>query len=98
MINMGEATNLSAEEAATSLARFSNIMGTNQKDIGRLGATVVGLGNNFATTEREVVEMGIHIAGAGKQAGLTEGDPCSPQRSHQSVSTQKPAAPQSLWS
>lgn len=74
MINMGESTNLSAEEAATSLARFSNIMGTNQKDIGRLGATVVGLGNNFATTEREIVEMGMRIAGAGKQAGMTEGD------------------------
>ncbi|WP_167199490.1 phage tail tape measure protein [Brevibacterium pigmentatum] len=74
MINMGESTNLSAEEAATSLARFSNIMGTNQKDIGRLGASVVGLGNNFATTEREIVEMGMRIAGAGRQAGLTEGD------------------------
>lgn len=74
MINMGESTNLSAEEAATSLARFSNIMGTNQKDIGRLGASVVGLGNNFATTEREIVEMGMRIAGAGRQAGMTEGD------------------------
>lgn len=74
MINMGESTNLSAEEAATSLARFSNIMGTNQKDVGRLGAAVVGLGNNFATTEREIVEMAMRIAGAGKQANLTEGD------------------------
>lgn len=74
MINMGEATNLSAEDAATSLARFSNIMGTSQNDAGRLGAAVVGLGNNFATTEREIVEMGLRIAGAGKQANLTEGD------------------------
>lgn len=74
MINMGESTNLSAEEAASSLARFSNIMGTNQKDIGRLGASVVGLGNNFATTEREIVEMAMRIAGAGRQAGMTEGD------------------------
>lgn len=74
MVNMGESTNLSAEEAATSLARFSNIMGTNQKDIGRLGATVVGLGNNFATTESEIVAMGMRIAGAGRQAGMTEGD------------------------
>lgn len=74
MINMGEATNLSAEEAATSLARFSNIMGTNQKDVGKLGAAVVGLGNNFATTEREIVEMSMRIAGAGRQAGMTEGD------------------------
>ncbi|MCS4593558.1 phage tail tape measure protein [Brevibacterium sediminis] len=74
MINMGESTNLSAEEAASSLARFSNIMGTNQKDIGRLGASVVGLGNNFATTEREIVEMAMRIAGAGRQANMTEGD------------------------
>ncbi|QDH85765.1 tail tape measure protein [Brevibacterium phage 7C] len=74
MINMGQATNLSADEAATSLARFSNIMGTNQSDIGRLGATIVGLGNNFATTEAEIVAMGMRIAGAGKQANLTEGD------------------------
>ncbi|MGN6035529.1 phage tail tape measure protein [Brevibacterium casei] len=74
MIDMGESTNLSAEEAASSLARFSNIMGTNQKDVGRLGAAVVGLGNNFATTEREIVEMAMRIAGAGRQAGMTEGD------------------------
>lgn len=74
MIDMGESTNLSAEEAASSLARFSNIMGTNQKDMGRLGAAVVGLGNNFATTEREIVEMAMRIAGAGRQAGMTEGD------------------------
>lgn len=74
MINMGESTNLSAEEAASSLARFSNIMGTNQKDVGRLGASVVGLGNNFATTEREIVEMAMRIAGAGRQAQMSEGD------------------------
>lgn len=74
MINMGESTNLSAEEAATSLSRFMNIMGTSQNEVGRLGASVVGLGNNFATTEREIVEMSMRIAGAGRQAGLTEGE------------------------
>lgn len=74
MIDMGESTNLSAEEAASSLARFSNIMGTNQKDVGRLGAAVVGLGNNFATTEREIVEMAMRIAGAARPIGMTEGD------------------------
>ena len=74
MIDMGEATNLSAEEAATSLARFMNVMGTSQGDVGRLGAAVVGLGNNFATTESEIVQMSQRLAGAGAQAGLTEGD------------------------
>lgn len=74
MIDMGESTNMSAEEAATSLARFMNVMGTSQADVGRLGASVVGLGNNFATTESEIVAMSQRLAGAGAQAGLTEGD------------------------
>ena len=74
MIDMGESTNLSADEAATSLSRLANIMGTNQNDFGKMGASIVGLGNNFATTEREIVEMSMRIAGAGKQAKLTEGD------------------------
>ena len=74
MINMGEATNMSAEEAATSLARFMNVMGTSQTDVGRLGASVVGLGNNFATTEGEIVAMAQRLSGAAAQANMTEGD------------------------
>lgn len=74
MIDMGESTNLSAEEAATALARFMNITQTGQGDVGRLGAAVVGLGNNFATTESEIVDMSMRLAGAGTQAGLTEGE------------------------
>ena len=72
MVDLGVATNLTATEAATSLARFSNIMGTSANDVDRLGSTIVHLGNNTATTEREIVEMGMRLAGAGKQVGLTE--------------------------
>ncbi|WP_193117030.1 phage tail tape measure protein [Brachybacterium tyrofermentans] len=74
MIDMGEATNLSADEAATALARFITVTGTSQGDIGRLGATVVGLGNNFATTESEIVALSQRLAAAGTQAGLSEGE------------------------
>lgn len=74
MIDLGETTNLSASEAATSLARFSNIMGTNQKDVGRLGSSIVGLGNHFATTESEILALATRLAGAGVQAKLSEGD------------------------
>ena len=73
MIDLGETTNLSANEAATSLARFMNIMGTAQGDVGKLGSAIVGLGNNYATTEAEIMEMAMRLAGAGKQVGLTEG-------------------------
>lgn len=74
MLNLGETTNLSADEAATALARFSNIMGTSFDDAERLGSTIVGLGNNFATTEAEIVAMSMRIAGVGRQMGLTEAD------------------------
>lgn len=73
MIDMGETTNLSANEAATSLARFMNIMGTAQGDVDNLGSAIVGLGNNYATTEAEIMDMAMRLAGAGKQVGLTEG-------------------------
>lgn len=73
MIDLGESTNLGAEQAAMSLSRFMNIMGTSQNDVGKLGATLVGLGNNFATTESEIMEMSMRLAGAGKQAHLSEG-------------------------
>jgi TP901 family phage tail tape measure protein len=73
MIDLGETTNLSANDAATSLARFVNIMGTSQDKVSNLGSALVGLGNNYATTEREIMEMAMRLAGAGKQIGLSEG-------------------------
>lgn len=72
MVMLGDATNLSSEEAATSIARVMNIMGTSGEDVSRFGATIVDLGNNFATTESEIVSMTNRLAAGGKLAGLTE--------------------------
>ncbi len=72
MIDLGETTNLTSDEAATSLAQLMNVMQTAGGDVGRLGATVVALGNAGASTERDIVSMAQRIAGAGRQVGLSE--------------------------
>lgn len=74
MINLGEATNLTADEAATSLAKFANITGTAATNYSRLGSVIVDLGNNFATTEADIVAMSTRLASGGRLAGLTEAE------------------------
>lgn len=74
MVELGDTTNLSAEEAATALARFVNITGESTGNVDRLGAAIVDLGNNFATDEASIVAMSTRLASAGTLAGLTSTD------------------------
>ena len=74
MADLGATTNMSAEEAAISLARFANVVGVPVEDIERLGSVIVDLGNNVAANEKEIVEMGGRLSKAGKYAGLSAAD------------------------
>ena len=71
MIDLGN-SNLSAEEAASSLAKFANVTKMSAKDYDKLGATIVALGNNFATTEADIVAMATRLAATGELAGLSQ--------------------------
>lgn len=74
MVDLSETTNLTADEAATSLAQLINVMGTAPDQVDNLGAALVALGNDGASTERDIVQMAQRIAGAGRIIGLSEGE------------------------
>lgn len=71
MIDLGESTNMSADVAATQIARFNNIMGIANSQAKHLGSAIVDLGNSNATTESEIMDMSMRIAAAGRQVGMT---------------------------
>ena len=74
MIDLGNSTNLSADEASSALAKFANITKMSAKDYQKLGSTIVDLGNNFATTEADIVAMATRLAATGDLAGLSQAE------------------------
>lgn len=75
---MAASTNLTAEQAATDLARMASIFDVKSSEMSEFmdsaGAAVVALGNNFATTEKEILQSAMRLSGTGKALGLTESD------------------------
>ena len=63
--NLSTTTDLSAEEAAISLARIANITGLMAAEYDNFGSTLVALGNNSAAFESEILEMANRLAGMG---------------------------------
>lgn len=70
--NLGVATNLTAEDAATLLAQYANITQMPLEDIERLGSVIVALGNNMATTEADITALAQRLASTGSLVGLSD--------------------------
>lgn len=75
MIDLGNSTNVTADEASTNIARIFNIVNGgvngNIDNVKRFGSALVALGNNSATTEEEILNMTTRLAGAGSIYGIT---------------------------
>ena len=71
---LGDTTNLVGEEAAQSIAKFSNVMVSQSKKTNtyysRLGSTIVDLGNKLSTTESDIMDMATRLGVAGKMVGF----------------------------
>ena len=59
---LGVATDLSGEQAATSLTRILTVTNEGVGEIDKFASVIVALGNNFAATESEIVRMATEVS------------------------------------
>lgn len=71
MIDLGNTTNVTADQAATSFAKIGNVLGVSSDQFDEMGAALVALGNNGESTEAEILEMANRVAAAGATVGVT---------------------------
>lgn len=74
MVKLGQTTTLSAQDAATSLVKFSNTTGMSIQDMDRLGSSIVALGQNSKVMEDQIVDMALGLSEAGAQVNMSESD------------------------
>ena len=68
---VGVATDLTAEQAATSFAQLQNILGITTPELSRLGSVFNEVSNNSTALVSDLVAFTSRIGGAGKTIGLT---------------------------
>ena len=68
---LGETTDVSAEDAATSLGVLSNVLGLTADDYSKFASTLVELGNAGASTESAILEIATRAGAAGELIGLS---------------------------
>jgi TP901 family phage tail tape measure protein len=68
---MGVATDLSAEEAATGMARLRVVLGEDISQIQRMGSVMNELSNNTTATAADILDLSLRMGGAAKTLELT---------------------------
>ena len=64
-------TDLTAQEAARSMAQIANVMKVPISETVRLGSVMNELSNTTVATARDIADLTLRMGGAGKQLGLT---------------------------
>jgi len=74
MIMFGDSTNITADEAVTSIAQIYNVIGKGGdfSDLNNLLSAIVELGNNSATTEKDITTMFKNISAGASRVHMTE--------------------------
>ena len=71
---LGRVSDISGDEAATSLTRILNVTQENIGTIDTFASVIVSLGNNFAATESEIIAVTNEVARATAQFGVTSSE------------------------
>lgn len=71
MIDLGNATNLTADDAATAIAHIMNATGMAASEVDQFAAVLVQMGNNGASSEAEILQMANRMAAAAHLVGMT---------------------------
>ncbi len=67
---IGVTTDVSADQAATSLGQLSNVLGLTNADYEKFGSTLVALGNDGASTESAILGITERAGAAGELIGF----------------------------
>jgi len=68
---MGVATNLSADEAATGMARLGVVLGEDISQTQRMGSVMNELSNNTTATSSDILDLSLRMGGAAKTLEIT---------------------------
>lgn len=72
VIDMGNSTSMTRDQAAKDFSDFANIVGMGQGDFDRLGSSIVELSSKMGIAASDIMKMGMGFAEQASKIGLTE--------------------------